>query len=301
MHRPLEARQLTKDYGTTRGLAALDLELEAGEVLGLLGPNGAGKTTTIRLALDLIRPTTGEVFLFGQAPASPAARARVGYLPGELTLDERMSGRAMLTFLEELQAPSSGTSRRRDSLCERFGLSSTDLARSIREYSRGMKQKVGLVSAFQHAPELLILDEPTGGLDPLVREAVLELIEETRAEGRTVLYSSHVLSEVERTCDRIAILRDGELVLLDSVAAIRRSLARRMVVEFRGTVPTEALVRAGATVLETGGARLVLQVSGELSGILRVLAEHDVEQLVFPEPELEDAFLELYGRTEAHP
>ncbi len=298
---PVQTRDLTKHYGETVGLDGLDLVVEQGEVLGLLGPNGAGKTTTIRLVLDLIRPTRGEVLLFGLPVGDPAARARVGYLPGELSLDERLSGRGMLDLMDGLRAPGTppADSRRRAELCERLGLTAADLARRLRDDSRGTKQKIGLIAAWQHDPDLLILDEPTTGLDPLVREAIFELMHEACAAGRTIFHSSHVLSEVDRTCTRVVVLRDGRLVTSRSIDDLRAGLARTMAVRFRDDAPIEALVAAGTELIEHDGARVVLRITGELDALLGVLALHPVEHLAFPEPDLEDAFAEIYGAPSA--
>jgi ABC-2 type transport system ATP-binding protein len=297
----IETQGLTKHYGPTVGLEGLDLSVDRGEVFGFLGPNGAGKTTTIRLLLDLIRPTRGEARMLGCPVGEPALRSRVGYLPGELALDARMTGRAMLELLGELQpgGTPAATPGRRNELCERLGLSSTDLERRVRDYSRGMKQKVGLVAAFQHDPELLVLDEPTTGLDPLVREALFDLMAGARAAGRTVFHSSHILGEVDRTCDRVAIVRDGRLLTLGRVEEIRRSSVRRMQVRFAGAVPVAELDLPGVELLESEGGRAVLRVAGEPNPLLRVLARHEIEDLVFPEPSLEETFLHLYrGREE---
>ena len=289
----IETRGLTRRYGDVVGIEDLDLEVLPGEVFGFLGPNGSGKTTTIRLLLDLIRPTRGEARLFGVSASEPAVRARVGYLPGELVLDGRMSGEATLRFLDGL-LPSRSDPARRAELCERLGLPENDLGRPVREYSRGMKQKVGLVSAFQHRPRLLVLDEPTTGLDPLVREVVFELMAEARADGATVFHSSHVLSEVDRTCDRVAILRRGRLAALMRVEEVRRTSARRMVVEFGGEAPLDEVRVPGVEVLEAEGGRLVLRVTGTPDALLAVLARHPVSYLAFPESNLEEAFAAFY-------
>jgi len=293
----LEARELSKLYGETVGLAGLDLTVERGDVLGFLGPNGAGKTTTIRLFLDLIRPTRGVALLGGRPVGEPGARASVGYLPGELVLDDRLPGARMLDFLDRLRLPDAPPCdpRRRGELCERLRLTAADLRRPIRDDSRGTKQKIGLVGAMQHDPALLILDEPTTGLDPLVREEVFALLREAGREGRTVFHSSHVLSEVDRTCTRVAVLREGRLVALDRIDALRATLTRRMVIEFRDGVPERELAVPGVSLVERNGTRAVLEVRGEIDPLLGVLGRHSVRHLAFPEPELDDAFRDLYA------
>lgn len=301
----IETRDLTKHYGGTVGLESLNLTVEPGEVLGFLGPNGAGKTTTIRLLLDLIRPTRGTATVFGQATRTTAIRARIGYLPGELVLDARLTGRRMLAFLDSLRPRDAAPCdpKTRDRLCERLRLTTKDLDRVIRDDSRGTKQKIGLVSALQHDPDLLVLDEPTAGLDPLVREEVLGLLTEAGARGRTVFHSSHVISEVDRTCTRVAILRAGRLVAVERIEALRRSLTRQMVIRFGGVVPAADLAGPGAEVIQHDGDRAVLRVTGDLNPLLRVLARHDVRRLSFPEPELDEAFIRFYRNPDApeHP
>ncbi|MGK7312980.1 MAG: ABC transporter ATP-binding protein [Candidatus Longimicrobiales bacterium M2_2A_002] len=294
----IEARDLTHHYGSTVGVDGLDLDVEAGEVFGFLGPNGAGKTTTIRLLLDLIRPTRGGATLFGRPASAPGVRDRIGYLPGELTLDGRLTGHYTLEWLGRLGDAAGGgggarAGRRRD-LCERLGLTDADLDRRVREYSRGMKQKLGLVAAFQHDPELLILDEPTTGLDPLVREVVFELLAEARQAGQTVFHSSHVLSEVGRTCDRVAMLRDGCLAGVLRVDDVRRASVRSMVVELGGPPPVAALEAVGVAIRERDGRRFVLRIRGDVGPVIRVLADQDVRYMAFPEPGLEEAFESLY-------
>ena len=292
----IKTRGLTRYYGETVGVEDLDLEVLPGEIFGFLGPNGAGKTTTIRLLLDLIHPTSGEAFLFGRPANTLHVRARVGYLPGELALDTRMSGHQTLRFLASLEGhggdETSGLNR--DRLCSRLGLAEGDLRRRIREYSRGMKQKLGLVAAFQHAPGLLILDEPTTGLDPLVREVVFQLMDEAREGGATVFHSSHVLTEVDRSCDRVAVLRDGKLVTTLTVQEARDAATRRMMVEFQAEPPLESLTKVGAILEKRFGNRVELRVPGEIQPILSILAANPVLYMSFPEPSLEDAFAAFY-------
>jgi ABC-2 type transport system ATP-binding protein len=290
----IQTRDLTRYYGPTVGVEDLTLEITAGEVFGFLGPNGAGKTTTIRLLLDLIRPSRGESLLFGCPSRDPSARSRVGYLPGELALDGRMTGTQTLAFLSAPNGEAGTDPSRRQELCNRLGLSESDLRRKVREYSRGMKQKLGLISAFQHEPELLILDEPTTSLDPLVREVVFDLMAEAREAGVTVFHSSHVLSEVDRTCDRVGVLRSGRLVALLSVDEARRASARSMVVDFQGEPPLERIRAVGGEVEKAEGRRVVITVAGELGPLLGLLAEHPVHHMSFPEPSLEDAFAAFY-------
>ncbi len=293
----IRTRDLTCYYGSTVGIEGVTLDIQAGEVFGFLGPNGAGKTTTIRLLLDLIRPTGGEAQLFGLSSSDPAARSRIGYLPGELSLDGRMTGWETLRFFSSLSNRNVVSRGHTENLCARLSLPPSDLRKRVREFSRGMKQKLGLVSAFQHEPELLILDEPTAGLDPLVREEVFELMAEVKKKGATVLQSSHVLSEVDRTCDRVGVLRDGRLVALMTVEEARKAAARAMVVDFEGDPPLIEIRNAGFEIEKVEGLRVVVRVSGGLGPLLTVLASHPVQHFSFPEPSLEDAFNSFYRKT----
>src|SRR5512146_719029 len=214
----IQTEKLTKSYGPARGIIDVDLQVNEGEVFGFLGPNGAGKTTTIRTLLDLIRPTSGRAYVFGiESSADPIAiHRRIGYVPGEFALYDRLTGGQHIDYFANLRGGVDPAYQA--SLVERFEL---DPARRFKEYSKGNKQKVGLVAALQHRPELLILDEPTAGLDPLVQQTFFQLVREAVADGATVVLSSHILDEVERTCHRVAIIRDGRLVTVDRVAALR--------------------------------------------------------------------------------
>ncbi len=291
----IEAQSLTKHYAGVVALDRLDLEVLRGEIFGYLGPNGAGKTTTIRMLLDLLRPTSGAVRVLGAPVGDAAVRRRIGYLPGDLVLDSRLTGRETLRFLGALQGQTSGAQGvASGTICDRLGLGQSDLDRPVRDYSKGMRQKLGLAAALQGDPELLILDEPTTGLDPLVREVVFDLLREARRAGRTVFLSSHVLSEVERVCDRAGILRTGRLMALARIDELRRACVRRMSVRFSRPVAAAELALPGVEVVENVGQDFVLRVSGGLDPLLAVLARHSVEHLSFPEPSLEEAFVSFY-------
>ena len=284
---------LTKDYGRQRGIVDLDLEILSGEVFGYLGPNGAGKTTTIRLLLDYLRPTRGGATLFGLDAhrASLAIRRRVGYLPGELRLYDSLSGRELIDYFARLRG---GVSRVRVAdLAQRLDC---DLRREIRTLSSGNRQKVGLIQALMNDPELLIIDEPTNGLDPLVQQTFYELVVEARAAGRTVLLSSHVLPEVERVCDRVAIIREGRLVVVERIADLRARAMRHLEIEFCRDVPREAFAGvAGIRDVTVEANVLRCTVMGPMDPILKAANRFEVRMLTSSEPSLEEVFLESYG------
>jgi ABC-2 type transport system ATP-binding protein len=224
---------LTKCYGTICALDGLDVEVREGEIFGFLGPNGAGKSTAIRLLLGYIHPTAGRADVLGCdiVTESVAIRRRVGYLPGGIALYDTLTGREQLDFLARLngRAPV-----RRAELCELLELSAKTLNRMVRDYSRGMRQKIGIVQALQHDPELAVLDEPSEGLDPLMQRAFYSILERLKQQGRTVFFSSHVLSEVERVCDRVAIVRSGRLVLVEEIAKLRARRRRNVAMQVEG-------------------------------------------------------------------
>jgi ABC-2 type transport system ATP-binding protein len=287
-------RGLTKSYGAVQALRGVDLEVRRGEVFGFLGPNGAGKTTTIRCLLDLIRPSGGQVRVLGLDPqADPVAvRARVGYLPGELRLDDNLTAEGMLRFFNHLRGGRADPAFIRR-LAERLGL---DLETPIKNFSKGNKQKVGLVQALMHRPELLLLDEPTSGLDPLAQQEALRLIGEARAEGATVFFSSHVLSEVQEAAERVAILRRGVVVEVAQTAELIHRALRRVRVRFRQSPDTLILNHLpGVKFLgrdERGG--VLLQVTGDMDGLIKALAAHPVSDFETERPSLEEVFLAYY-------
>jgi ABC-2 type transport system ATP-binding protein len=292
---PISIRGLTKRYGSLTALNNLTLDVSHGEVLGFLGLNGAGKTTTIRLLLDLLRPTSGKAFIFDHDcwTESRAARAHVGYLPGELGLYADLTGLEVLEFLAGLNRQPVDK-RHRQELCDRLELPPSDLRRRLREYSTGMKRKLGIVQALQADPPLLILDEPTEGLDPLMQESIYSLLADAKRRGRTVFMSSHVLSEVERVCDRIALLRQGELVLLSSVQESRRLAPRRVRVVFGEDVRADVPLPPGHEWVEAAPRQWRLNVAGPLGPLLHALARLPVQDLEVQEGRLEDVVLKYY-------
>ncbi len=286
---------LTKFYGHSRGVSGLNLEIRSGEVFGFLGPNGAGKTTTIRLLLDLIRPSSGRATLFGldSRKESVAIRRRTGYLPGEFLFYDHLTGREFLEYFASLRHGVDGS--RVEELAERLG---SDLSRPLNDLSHGSKQKIGLVQAFMSDPELLILDEPTSGLDPLVQQEFYRLVDEMRAAGRTVFLSSHVLPEVERVCDRVGIVREGELVAVEDVAAIKDKAVRRIEVTFGSDVTVEDFATLPISEVDVSARRLRCSVQGSIDPLVKALARFEVVDFISHEPSLEEVFLALYGGGE---
>ena len=296
----IQLERISKTYGSIAAVRDLSLDVAPGEIFGFLGLNGAGKTTSIRILLDLVRPTSGRARVFGIDchEQSQAARARIGYLPGELGFYGDMTGAATLDVLARLNDAVVDRVRRGE-LLERMQLASRDLRRKVRDYSTGMKRKLGVVQAFQRDPPLLILDEPTEGLDPLMQDALYELLADTRRRGRTVFMSSHVLSEVERVCDRIGLLRRGELVLVSSVSDVRNMAARLVRVIFRedvdsglGTIGDRLPENCEA--IEITAKAWTLRVRGAMGPLLAVLAGFPVEDIEVREPHLEEVLKTYY-------
>lgn len=295
---------LHKRYGRHTALHSLDLRVRPGTIFGLIGPNGAGKTTTLRTLVDIIRPTSGTARVLGEDPrrGGAALRRRIGYVPGELRLEGRTTGRRMLDFYAEV----SGTVSPHDvhDLADRLGI---DLGRPVHTLSKGNKQKLGLLQAFMHRPELLILDEPTSGLDPLVQREFLQLVREAREAGQTVLLSSHVLSEIQQTADEVAVLANGRIVAEGDVASLRLGSVRRV----RATITTTDAAAAtssfdrlpglsGLEVREGDGIlHLSATVDGAIDPFVKMLAPFEVQDLTIEEPDLEESVLRLYGGAAA--
>jgi ABC-2 type transport system ATP-binding protein len=289
----IHTERLTKSYGPHRGITELDLDVEEGEIFGFLGPNGAGKTTTMRVLLDLIRPTAGRAEVFGiETTADPVAiHRRIGYLPGEFDLYDRLTGADTIAYFANLRGGVDAGYVAE--LIERLDL---DPSRRFKEYSKGNKQKVGLVVALQHKPDLLILDEPTAGLDPLVQQAFFAMVREARSEGRSVFLSSHIIDEVDRTCDRVAIIREGRLVQVDSIEAIRRLAFHHVELSFGGPVADAIFSSiAGVSDVVVDGHVVRMRVAGPIGGVLAAAAPHGIIDVVSREPNLEDVFLAQYG------
>ncbi|MFO7291851.1 MAG: ABC transporter ATP-binding protein [Actinomycetes bacterium] len=287
------ASRLTKSYGPVLALDHLDLEVRRGEIFGFLGPNGAGKTTAIRLFLDLLRPDSGQVTVLGLDPRAQGVelRRRVGYLPGDFTVDGNQTARQLLTYLGNLRG---GIRRDRiEGLAERLDL---DLDQKIRSLSKGNRQKVGLIQAFMHEPELLILDEPTSGLDPLMAREFLTMTLEARAHGQTVFMSSHILSEVQKVADRAGIIRRGELIAVDEVEALRAKSLRRVEVTFDEPVDASAFADVrGVSDLVVEDGVLRCRLLGEADALVKAVARYRVRDFISEEPDLEELFFHYYA------
>ena len=292
----VETAALSKKYGSTLALDGLDLAVEPGTVFGVIGPNGAGKTTTMRLLLDIVRPTSGEVRVLGADPRTggPILRRRIGFLPGELRLEGRVSGRALLDHYARISGPVATGAV--DDLADRLGL---DLSRHVRQLSKGNKQKLGLIQAFMHKPPLLVLDEPTSGLDPLVQREFLAMVREARDAGQTVFLSSHVLSEIQQAADEVAILRDGRLVTVSDVDSLRLTAIRRVRVGIADATP-DVIRRTlegvpHLTELTVDGERVSATIEGDVDPFVKTLARLTVRDLTVEEPDLEESVIRLYG------
>jgi ABC-2 type transport system ATP-binding protein len=307
----IELHGLVKDYDGVRALDGVDLEMHRGEVFGFIGPNGAGKSTAIRIMLDLLRPTAGQVRVLGEVPRGGGSvlRGRLGYLPGELVLDERATGRQLL---EHLAAVRGGRGQERiGPLAERFLL---DLDRPTRTLSKGNKQKIGVIQALMHRPELALLDEPTSGLDPLLQQEFLALLREERDAGVSVFLSSHVLSEVEGAADRVALIRDGRIVVIDRVARLRAQAGQLLELTVEGTAPGadgseaahDSLQRLlgvlstlpGIDELGHDGAHVRAVWHGAPGPLLAALAPFPLVRLQLRDGDLEDVVLDAYRRRQ---
>ena len=288
----INTTKLTKFYGKQKGIEDVDLEVRRGEVFGYLGPNGAGKTTTIRTLLDFIRPTRGSatVFDLDTRQNSVEIHRRVGYLNGELALYNDMTGEDLLKYLGNLRGGLDWKYVRE--LAARF---ECDLPRRIQGLSLGNKQKLGLLQAFMHKPELLILDEPTNGLDPLMQHQFYDLLNETKKEGRTVFLSSHILPEVEKVCDRVGIIRQGRLVTVETIEKLKSHSVRQLEIHFTGTVPKDKFINIpGVRDIVLQNNILTCTVVGSLDALVKAVAQFEVVNIISHEPTLEDIFMTYY-------
>jgi len=290
----IQTNQLTKSYGRSRGIIDVTFDIKEGEVFGFLGPNGAGKTTTMRVLMGLLRPTSGSATIAGLDcwRQSTEVKKLVGYLPGEFTFDSGLRGAQIIEYLGHLRGGvDQGYVR---ALSERLGF---DPSKRFREYSRGNKQKLGLVQAFMHRPRLLILDEPSTGLDPLNQQEFYKMVAEVHAEGRTIFLSSHILPEVEHTCDRVAIIREGRLVKIDHVSSLKDIRQHNVEIAFAGPASVEWFKNvAGVTRVAQGADERTLQlnVQGALTEIIQIAGQHGATNIDTHEPSLEDIFLRFY-------
>lgn len=293
----IQTESLTKFYGDHMAITDVNLEVREGEVFGYLGPNGAGKTTTIRLLFDFIRPTSGSATVFGLdvRKNSREIRRQVDYLPGDMVIYDRMTGREVLTYLSNLRE---GVDWRYvEELAERF---ECDLSQRVRSLSRGNRQKIGLIQAFMHRSRLIIMDEPSSGLDPLKQQEFYNLVGEVKADGRTVFISSHNLPEVERVCDRIGIIRRGELVNVEDVGELKDRALHKLEIHFSGPVPPEAFSNLpGLQDVTVEDSRVRCTVMGKPDALIKVAARYEVVKLISEEPSLEEIFLSYYSRDDS--
>ncbi|GAC1391245.1 MAG: ABC transporter ATP-binding protein [Ktedonobacteraceae bacterium] len=297
----IQTNQLMKSYGKSRGIIDVTFDIQEGEVFGFLGPNGAGKTTTMRVLMGLLRPNSGSATINGRDcwQESTEVKKLVGYLPGEFTFDPGLRAAQIIEYLGHLRGGVDQTYLR--ALVERLGF---DPSKRFREYSRGNKQKLGLVQAFMHKPRVLILDEPTSGLDPLNQQEFYKMAAEVRATGCTIFLSSHVLPEVERTCDRVAIIREGRLVKIDHVSALKDIRQHDVEISFPGPASTEWFNHIAGVVNVASGAderTLQLHVQGPLAEIMKIAGEHSATNIATHEPTLEEVFLRFYEPEQSSP
>jgi len=286
---------LTKFYSKAPGVQDISFAVHQGEIFGFLGPNGAGKTSTIRMLLDLLRPSSGSISIFGRKIKNQSIeiRKRCGYLPGDFSAYGNMSGQEFLSFVAFMRKTGPGL---RNHLIDRFQLSHDNLQKKIKYYSFGMLQKLGIIQAFFHQPDLLILDEPTNGLDPLMQEEFYRLLYETQNAGKTIFFSSHNLPEVEKVCHRIAIIKEGKLVALETMEGLKKKKLKRL--KFRLGKPVQDLKLSGADLVKQEHLNYEYLVEGEMKPLLQQLALLPIEDLTFPEPDLEEVFMAYYRKGE---
>ncbi|MFL5697490.1 MAG: ATP-binding cassette domain-containing protein [Ktedonobacteraceae bacterium] len=287
--------QLKKSYGKIQAVNGISMSVEQGEIFGFLGPNGAGKTTTIRCMLDVIRPTRGTIRVLGLDAQRDKLELHqhIGYLPGDVHLPGQMTGKQLINYFSRLQGSEPVLLK---DLVARFDV---EMKRPLKGYSKGMRQKIGIVLAFMCDPQVLILDEPTSGLDPLLQKVFNEFLLEEQARGKTIFMSSHIMSEVEKVCHRIAVIRKGELVTVEEVETLREKAGQRVTVEFGDPVTEEELTRIpGVSMVKKSNGHYQFNVSGSMDPLIKALSRHEVIRLQVEEAPLEEVFLKFYEEPE---
>ncbi len=289
--------QLKKSYGKVQAVRGISMSVQRGEIFGFLGPNGAGKTTTIRCMLDVIRPSAGTIRVLGMDAQRDklALHQHIGYLPGEVRLPMQMTGKQVINYFSRLQGREPVLL---NDLVARFDV---EIKRPMKGYSKGMRQKIGIVLAFMCDPEVLILDEPTSGLDPLLQKTFHEFLLEEQARGRTIFMSSHIMSDVEKVCQRVAVIRSGEIVTVEEVEKLREKAGQRVTVEFGDAVTMEELDRVpGVSMISknNNNSSYILNVSGSMDPLIKALSHHEVVRLLAEEAPLEEVFLKFYEEPE---
>src|SRR6266566_4492798 len=287
--------QLVKSYGKVQAVRGISMSVERGEIFGFLGPNGAGKTTTIRCMLDVIRPSAGIIRVLGLDAQRDALalHQRIGYLPGDVRLPGQMTGKQVINYFSRLQGREPVLL---NELAARFDV---EMKRPIKGYSKGMRQKIGVVLAFMCDPEVLILDEPTAGLDPLLQKVFNEFLLEEQARGKTIFMSSHIMSDVEKVCQRVAVIRQGELVTVEEVETLREKAGQRVTVEFGDPITMEELAHIpGVSMVKKSNGHYQFNVSGSMDPLIKALSLHEVIRLQVEEAPLEEVFLKFYEEPE---
>ncbi len=290
----IEIKNLTKSYGKSRGIVDVNLNVEQGEIFGFIGPNGAGKSTTIRTLLGLIYPTSGSAMIFGKSCTEhPEVRQEVGYLPSEVFYYDNMRVIDLLKYSASFYKKD--CTKRIYELAEIMDL---DLKKKIDDLSFGNKKKVGIVQGLLHEPKLIILDEPTSGLDPLMQQKFFELIAEENKKGATVFFSSHILSEVQKMCSRVAFIKDGKIIKLEKMSALQENSYKRFTIETKSALSRDALNIAGVSNLEVKGSEAAFIFRGNINSIMKKISEIDLRNISIEEPDLEEIFLHYYGKED---
>ncbi len=296
MNPVIEIKNLTKYYNSHPGIVDLNLEIQSGEIFGFLGPNGAGKSTTIRLILNLLQPTSGLVKIFGKNVRKnyPEIFKKLGNVPGELKLYEELTG---YHFLHYINSFSDKIPELQPELFEAFQLNPYDLNKKIKSYSHGMKQKIAIIQAMQEKPDLLIMDEPSEGLDPINKNVLYDYVLKFKEWGKTVFFSSHYLAEVEKVCDRVGIVKQSKLVAEESIASLKMKMVRKLEVTFLDSFQSADFDLENIEIVKQDSNRLVMNVYGDINPVVQAISKYKIKNLVFPEPTLEDTFLTFYNRV----